>query len=48
MYRIWLADVDSFTNQNIFKNLGRLWLGYTELQGDFYMLQLMPKDVGLL
>ena len=23
------------------KNLGRLWLAYTELQGDFYMLQLM-------
>ncbi len=28
------------------KNLGRLWLAYTELQGEFYMLQL--KDVGLL
>ncbi len=26
------------------KNLGRLWLAYTELQGDFYMLQLMTDD----
>ncbi len=25
------------------KNLGRLWLAYTELQGDFYMLQLMQN-----
>ena len=28
------------------KNLGRLWLAYTELQGDFYMLQLMTDDSG--
>ncbi len=27
------------------KNLGRLWLAYTELQGDFYMLQLMTDHV---
>ncbi len=26
------------------KNLGRLWLAYTELQGEFYMLQLMTDD----
>ncbi len=26
------------------KNLGRLWLAYTELQGDFYMLQLISVD----
>ncbi len=29
-----------------FKNLGRLWLAYTELQGDFDMLQLMIDDSG--
>ena len=28
------------------KNLGRLWLAYTELQNDFYMLQLMFVDFG--
>ncbi len=28
------------------KNLGRLWLDYIELQGDFYMLQLMSFDSG--
>ncbi len=28
------------------KNKGRLWLAYTELQGDFYMLQLMTDDSG--
>ncbi len=33
----------------LIKNLGRLWLAYTELQGDLYMLQLISsKDVGLL
>ncbi len=26
------------------KNLGRLWLAYTELQGDFYLLQLISVD----
>ncbi len=26
------------------KNLGRLWLAYTELQGDFYMLQFISVD----
>ncbi len=26
------------------KNLGRLWLAYTELQGEFYMLQLISVD----
>ena len=26
------------------KNPGRLWLAYTELQGDFYMLQLIYVD----
>ena len=26
------------------KNLGRLWLAYTELQGNFYMLQLTSID----
>ncbi len=26
------------------KNLGRLWLAYTELQGDVYMLQLIYVD----
>ncbi len=26
------------------KNLGRLWLAYTELQGEFYMLQLISSD----
>ena len=26
------------------KNLGRLWLAYTELQGNFYMLQLKFVD----
>ena len=26
------------------KNLGRLWLTYTELQGDFYMLQLSGSN----
>ncbi len=26
------------------KNLGRLWLAYTELQVDFYMLQLILVD----
>ncbi len=26
------------------KNLGRLWLAYTELQGEFYMLQLIYVD----
>ncbi len=25
-------------------NLGRLWLAYTELQGDFYMLQFISVD----
>ena len=29
---------------NELKNLGRLWLAYTELQGDFYMLQLISVD----
>ncbi len=28
------------------KNLGRLWLAYTELQGNLYMLQLMTDDSG--
>ncbi len=28
------------------KNLGRLWLAYTELQGDFCMLQLISIDSG--
>ncbi len=37
--------VFSDTRHRIFrKNLGRLWLAYTELQGDFYMLQLMNDD----
>ncbi len=27
-----------------YKNLGRLWLAYTELQGGFYMLQLISVD----
>ncbi len=26
------------------KNLGQLWLAYTELQGDFSMLQLISVD----
>ncbi len=26
------------------KNQGRLWLAYTELQGNFYMLQLIYVD----
>ncbi len=26
------------------KNLGRLWLAYTELQGEFYMVQLISSD----
>ncbi len=26
------------------KNLGRLWLAYTELQGELYMLQLIYVD----
>ncbi len=26
------------------KNLGRLWLAYTELKGDFYMLQLISIE----
>ena len=26
------------------KNLGRLWLAYTELQGDFFMLQFISVD----
>ena len=26
------------------KNLGHLWLAYTELQGDFHMLQLISVD----
>ena len=30
----------------VLKNLGRLWLAYTEFQGDFYMLQLMTDDSG--
>ncbi len=33
------------------KNLGRLWLAYTDLQCDFYMLQLVyvsSKDMGIL
>ncbi len=28
------------------KNLGRLWLAYTELQGDFYMLHLESVNSG--
>ena len=28
----------------LYKNLGRLWLAYTELQGDFYMLQSISVD----
>ena len=28
------------------KNLGRLWIAYTGLQDDFYMLQLMNDDSG--
>ena len=28
------------------KNLGQLWLAYTGLQGDFYMLQLITDDYG--
>ena len=28
----------------LIKNLGRLWLAYTGLQGDFYMLQLMSVE----
>ena len=30
----------------IVKNLGLLWLAFTELQGDFYILQLMTGDSG--
>ena len=26
------------------KNLGRLWIAFTELQGDFYMLQIISVD----
>ena len=26
------------------KNLGRLWLAYTELQGGLYMLELLSVD----
>ncbi len=32
------------TDLAIWKNLGRLWLAFTELQGEFYMLQLISID----
>ncbi len=35
---------DNATHLTLFKNLGRLWLAYTEPQGDFYMLQLIHVD----
>ncbi len=34
-YHITLTD---------YNNLGRLWLAYTELQGNFYMLQPISVD----
>ena len=33
-----------FGNQVLTKNLGRLWLAYTELQDDFYVLQFISVD----
>ena len=32
------------TLEDHLKNLGQLWLAYTELQGVFYMLQLIYVD----
>ena len=32
------------TSQLLAKSLGRLWLAYTELQNEFYMLQLTSID----
>ncbi len=34
----------AFLTNALAKNLGRLWLAYTELQGEFYMLQLISVD----
>ena len=39
-------DVVSSTQGNVLKNSGHLWLAYTELQGDFNMLQLISVDSG--
>ncbi len=37
--------ITEIQQHNIYrKNLGRLWLAYTELQGGFYMLQLISID----
>ncbi len=37
--------MDVLSKQKL-NNLGRLWLAYTELQGNFYMLQLMTDGSG--
>ena len=31
-------------NDFLLNNLGRLWIAYTELQGEFYMLQAISVD----
>ena len=42
LQRLLLTNIELFFTFD--KNLGRLWLAYTELQGDFYMLQLIYVD----
>ncbi len=41
---VYCATKPLYDNFYFPKNLGRLWLAYTDLQGDFYMLQLIPVD----
>ncbi len=38
-----LPSVCHVLQMHCIKNLGRLWLAYTELQGDFYMIQFISR-----
>ncbi len=38
------SQPENWESFKVSKNLGRLWLAYTELQGEFYMLQLISSD----